>query len=457
MKKKIVIVVSTLASSIASAGYVAQIKWKENNYLIDGVGYTESSTAPPIVLLPCQGAELTRAELDLAIDNGDDVTRACVGTITDFSNLLNGHSSFAQDISNWDVSSGINFSGMFNGNSAFNQNLQGWDISSGTNFSNMFKQTTMATTSNLSGMTFNGEATGMFSNASVDGDLSGIKLLGDFEKSNIFRFSSINASANLDNWEISGNLTNAVRSVLSYSNIHGSLNNWNINNISYAIGFMKDSTFETGSTANNWSISNIPDARDFATNMVMEGNMDNWAITNVTDMNRFFSGADFIGGSTANGLTLTGNTETEIDEFLSGVVSNGEMSNWTINTFKNANYMVSGFVIQSSGKAIGWSMNGNSLNASALQAGAGLNFHSGSEVAGWTIQGLGDTTEFFASAIINSDITDWDLSDFTIYDGMFKNATFNQDISGWDVSNATSSVDFKGGTSNLDDANSPFN
>ena len=61
----------------------------------------------------CDGNELTRLELDALIANGADVTKACVGTITNFSWLFNGNKTFNQDISGWDVSSGTNFSHMF--------------------------------------------------------------------------------------------------------------------------------------------------------------------------------------------------------------------------------------------------------------------------------------------------------------------------------------------------------
>ncbi len=49
----------------------------------------ESDQTPP----PngCVGKELTREELDTMIANGDDVTKACVGTIEDFSFLLTGY------------------------------------------------------------------------------------------------------------------------------------------------------------------------------------------------------------------------------------------------------------------------------------------------------------------------------------------------------------------------------
>ncbi len=458
MKKRTVIMASILTSAISSASYVAQVQWKHSNYLIDGVSYeNRSSSAPEIVLLPCQGAELTRPQLDLAIDNGDDVTRACVGTITDFSSLLNGHANFAQDIRNWDVSSGVDFSDMFNGNTAFNQDLRGWDISSGSDFSNMFRLTTMATTSDLSGMEFNGITTNMFSNASVDGNLSGIKLLGSDTKSTMFSFATITTTANLNGWEITGDGSTVMQGTFSFSNgIHGSVDNWKIKDMGSLADFFKYGRVEATGTVNGWQITNVNNLNSFGESLFSYGEMNNWILNDVTYLNKFFKGGSVWAAATLNNWVITGNTDTEMNEMFGSLKVQNEVNDWTINTFKSANYFINGLVVHPTGKMKNLNINSNGLSASGLQAGASLNFHSGSDVAGWTIQGFGDTTEFFVSATINSDIVDWDLSDFTIYDGMFKNATFDQDISGWDVSNATSSTDFRGGTSNLSPVNSPF-
>ena len=42
--------------------------------------------------------------------------------------------SFNEDISGWDVSSGTDFRGMFLWNPAFNQDISGWDVSQGHDF-----------------------------------------------------------------------------------------------------------------------------------------------------------------------------------------------------------------------------------------------------------------------------------------------------------------------------------
>ncbi|EIE1194857.1 DUF285 domain-containing protein [Vibrio parahaemolyticus] len=88
----------------------------------------------------CVGAELTREELRYLIGSGQDYSKACVSTITDFSRLFDGI-SVEYDISNWDVSNGTTFQYMFR-NSSFDQNISKWNVSNGTNFSYMFEGAT---------------------------------------------------------------------------------------------------------------------------------------------------------------------------------------------------------------------------------------------------------------------------------------------------------------------------
>ncbi|WP_159737177.1 BspA family leucine-rich repeat surface protein [Vibrio atypicus] len=121
----------TLFSVNANAAYVALI----NN----SVGVADTSTPPTPA---CVGPELTRADLDTMIANGDDVTKACTGKITDMAYLFMGYDSFNQDISNWDTSSVKNMEGMFMQPmalpSAFDHDISGWDTSNVENFSYMF-------------------------------------------------------------------------------------------------------------------------------------------------------------------------------------------------------------------------------------------------------------------------------------------------------------------------------
>ncbi|EJG0043672.1 DUF285 domain-containing protein [Vibrio parahaemolyticus] len=89
----------------------------------------------------CVGAELTREELRYLIGSGQDYSKACVSTITDFSRLFDGI-SVEYDISNWNVSSGTTFQYMFRNSVSFNQDISRWNVANGANFSYMFEGAT---------------------------------------------------------------------------------------------------------------------------------------------------------------------------------------------------------------------------------------------------------------------------------------------------------------------------
>ncbi|HAS6043176.1 TPA: BspA family leucine-rich repeat surface protein [Vibrio vulnificus] len=106
-----------------------------------GSGETEQPNPDPDEPVnSCVGEELTREELRYLIGSGQDYSKACVSTITDFSRLFDGI-SVEYDITGWNVSSGLTFQYMFR-NSSFNQDISRWNVSNGTNFSYMFEGAT---------------------------------------------------------------------------------------------------------------------------------------------------------------------------------------------------------------------------------------------------------------------------------------------------------------------------
>ncbi|WP_219588253.1 BspA family leucine-rich repeat surface protein, partial [Vibrio parahaemolyticus] len=151
MKKTIITLalLTTFASNAAFVSFISDSKYNiasndpssETGQIVGGGEYVSSEPSTgggsePVVVA-CEGPELTRDELRNLIDSGNDYSKACVGTITDFSGLFMSR-DVTYDITNWDVSSGIKFNFMFSRSESFNQDISGWDVSNGTNFSSMF-------------------------------------------------------------------------------------------------------------------------------------------------------------------------------------------------------------------------------------------------------------------------------------------------------------------------------
>ncbi len=106
-----------------------------------GGGETEQPNPDEPTNSTCVGEELTREELRYLIGSGQDYSKACVSTITDFSRLFDGI-SVDYDITAWNVSSGLTFQYMFRNSVSFNQDISKWNVSNGTNFSYMFEGAT---------------------------------------------------------------------------------------------------------------------------------------------------------------------------------------------------------------------------------------------------------------------------------------------------------------------------
>tara|TARA_B100000085_G_scaffold285631_1_gene322611 strand:+ start:12225 stop:14870 length:2646 start_codon:yes stop_codon:yes gene_type:complete len=71
--------------------------------------------------------------------NHRTITSWDTSTVTNMSSLLEGNTTFTQDISFWDTSAVTDMSSMFNGCTAFNHSIRAWDVSKVKTMRNMFK------------------------------------------------------------------------------------------------------------------------------------------------------------------------------------------------------------------------------------------------------------------------------------------------------------------------------
>ena len=73
-----------------------------------------------------------------ASEFNSDISTWDVARGTNFNSMFRGASRFESDVSAWNVSRGTDFSGMFESAHYFNSDISAWDVSSGTNFRQMF-------------------------------------------------------------------------------------------------------------------------------------------------------------------------------------------------------------------------------------------------------------------------------------------------------------------------------
>ncbi|MCK8072429.1 BspA family leucine-rich repeat surface protein [Vibrio sp. 1CM23M] len=228
--KKTIIALSMLVSMSAMADFVAlvgdnSIRYNvksadpegESGLIIGGgeyVDYEVSGSTPPTPT--CIGSELSRDELINKINADEDVTNACVGTITDFTYLFLSNPSFNQDISNWDVSNVTTFYHTFSYVTGFDQDISNWDMSSAEDLTGMFY-----------GSNFNNN------NQPLNWNVSNVKTFD-----NMFNANS-KFNQNISSWNISS-ATNLREMFMFATSFDQDISGWDITNVTNLTNFVAD-------------------------------------------------------------------------------------------------------------------------------------------------------------------------------------------------------------------------
>ncbi len=295
------------------------------------------------------GAPITREQLKVMIENGEDVTKVNTSQITDMSGLFSMEFDFNQDISNWDVSNVTNMAGMFWAASSFNQDISNWDVSNVTNMHMMF----------WSAYKFN-QPIGNWDVSKVTNmaEMFGMKdSFGDFNQ-------------DISNWDVS-NVTDMsgmfLQTGYDESNFkfrNHDLSNWNVKNVHKHYGFFPDN-INHNNIEPNWidkpacltknelrrKIKNHEDVTQVDTSCITDmsflfsGQRDfnqdisNWDVSKVTNMKRMFWNANsfnqYIGNWDVSNVTDMHSMFENAGSF------NQDISKWNvtnINNFRNMFY-----------------------------------------------------------------------------------------------------------------------
>ncbi len=297
--------------------------------------------------------ELTRAELDVLVASGVDLSKNVdVSGVTDMSNLFKDRATFNDDISGWDVSNVTNMSGMFNGATAFNQEIGGWTVSNVTNMSGMFNGATAFnqeiggwTVSNVTDMSNMFKLASSFDKPIGGWDVSKVtnmlgmfmnassfdKPIGGWDVSKVTNMLGLFSGATNFNQDISGWITESATTMdcmfANTENFNADISGWNVSKVEQ-FGYMFINAKSFNRDLNNWDVSSAKGmGRMFSNAVKFNCDLDKWndKVGNVTYMREMFSGATIFNGNisgwkTENNKSMTGMFEnaTSFNQDLSG-------------------------------------------------------------------------------------------------------------------------------------------
>ncbi len=220
------------------------------------------------------GEPITREQLKVMIENGEDVTKVNTSQITDMSHLFEHARTFNQDISNWDVSNVTNMSYMFfpDGDGSQykfkNHDLRKWNVKKVTNHEFFFDSFLAQT--NIEPNWIDKPANCLTKNE-LRRKIKNHEDVTQVDTSCITDMSFLFAgqrdfNQDISNWDVS-NVTNMKRMF------------WNANSFNQYIG--------------NWDVSKVTDMHSMFENAgSFNQNIRKWNAENVMNFVNMFQGAD---------------------------------------------------------------------------------------------------------------------------------------------------------------------
>ena len=375
----------------------------------------------PICTPPPSTATVTRAELDVMIANGDDITQVDTSTITDMSSLFSNKQTFNQDLSGWDVSNVTDMSQMFYQALEYNQSMSSWDVS------------------NVTDMSF------MFINArKINQDISGWNVSSVTNMQHMFS-SAYAFNQPLNSWDVS-NVTNMSYMFEANSGFNQPLNLWNtaaVTDMTAMFSYSFANWIVFNQDISGWNVSNVTATTNFNNNAPLtcvNTPVFNTPICTVPPSTATVTRAE-LDVMIANGDDVTQvdtSTITDMSYLIYGNTTfNQDVSGWDVSSVTDMNSMFyNALVFNNNGVALNW---GDTSSVTTMQ-----NMFNGAkafnqDISGWDTSAVTTLYQMFASADnFNQPIGAWNTSSVTSMQGMFANGgTFNQPIGAWDTSNVT--------------------
>ena len=229
------------------------------------------------------------------------------------------------------------------------------------------------------------------------------------------------------------------------------ISHWDVSNVTNMSEMFREAEFFNRDIG-NWNVSNVEDV-EYMFFRAGEFNQDigNWNVGNVTNMSRMFSFASLfdrdIGEWDVSGVTSMSYM------FNNAVSFNQDISSWDVSNVTSMLFMFR--VANSFDQDIGnWDVGSVTTMSNMFWGASSFN----QDIGSWDVSSVANMSGMFnGTESFDQDIGDWDVDSVTNMDSMFEDASvFNRDLTGWCVEQIGSEpTDFNGGSSALDDANTP--
>jgi surface protein len=242
-------------------------------------------------------------------------------TITDMSYMLQGNTTFVENVDTWDMSAVTNTSHMFDGATAFNRPLSMWDMSSVTDASGMFRGATAFNqpvdawntvqvtdfSSMFEGASAFHQPVGSWNTRSArtfahmfDGATTFNQPVKAWDTSNVTDMSAMfrgaaNFTQTLNTWNVAS-VTNMSSMLEGAATFDQPLGNWDVSKVTDMTS-MFDGTVSQNQGLSSWDTSGVRSMkRMFAGAERFDRSIGNWDVSNVTDMTSMFEGATIFAG-----------------------------------------------------------------------------------------------------------------------------------------------------------------
>jgi len=269
------------------------------------------------------------------------------------------------------------------------------------------------------------------------------------DMSELFSFETT-FDEDVSHWDVSSvtDMSNLFRDAEDFNQDIGG---WDVSNVTNMSGmFWSANLFNQD--IGGWDVSSVSDMRNmFLRASAFNQDIGSWDVSNVTNMRIMFSRAESFNQDISQ-------WDVSSTTFMGGIFSfasafNQDIGSWDVSNviridemFLNANSF--------NQDISSWNVGNVTTMARMFQGASSFN----QDIGNWDVSSVTDMSFMFREAEeFDHDLDSWNVSSVTDMDEMFNNAsTFNRDLTGWCVEQITDEpTDFNGGTSALDDTNTP--